>query len=349
VNGQLRNVVYVATSENWVFGFDADDWTPDEDTPPLVQRQLGNPGEIDKEGFHTIYPSNGISSTPVIDLGNPRDPSTGTLYVVAKVDKKFHVFALDLPTLAVRPRGDVIVTGTVSRGGRTVSFDESSEEKDHLNRPALLIAKHQLIIAFGSGPKNDNQRDTGDYHGWVMSYSLPDLVQTGVFVTTPTQGMGGIWQSGAGPAADDEGNIYFMTGNGRFRDAPNDPPRHQPDLADAFVKLSTGDGLRLVDWYAPRSREVLEACDLDLGASGPAVIQGSRKVLGAGKTGILYVLDKEAMGKTQPAFSKSDRENWRGDPGLECTTTTGQCFRVAENQNQLTADSKLKCQMDEYP
>src|SRR5262249_13335052 len=69
----------------------------------------------------------------------------------------------------------------------------------------------------------------------------------------------------------------------------------------------------------------------------------------AGKTGILYVLDKEAMGKTQPVFSKSDRENWRGDPGLECTTTTGQCFRVAENRNQLTADSKLNCQMGGYP
>src|SRR6266853_6473099 len=29
VKGRLRNVVYVATSENWVYGFDADDRTPD--------------------------------------------------------------------------------------------------------------------------------------------------------------------------------------------------------------------------------------------------------------------------------------------------------------------------------
>src|SRR5262249_7676977 len=154
-------------------------------------------------------------------------------------------------TLANR-RPPVIVTGKVSG----VSF-ESDKENDHLNRPALLISKHQLVVAFGSGPNNDFQREknvfntiTKDFHGWVMSYSLPDLRQTGVFVTTPTLGLGGIWQYGAGLAADDEGNVYFMTGNGRFRDAPNDPPV-QPDLADSFVKLSTSDGLQLMDWYAP--------------------------------------------------------------------------------------------------
>src|SRR5262249_49489854 len=105
VNGQLRNVVYVATSENWVYGFDADDWTPDDETPPLMRRQLeGIPDRIGNQDFYTIYPSNGVSSTPVIDLGNPPDPRNSTLYVVAKLDsdKKFRVFALDLRTLANR-------------------------------------------------------------------------------------------------------------------------------------------------------------------------------------------------------------------------------------------------------
>jgi hypothetical protein len=343
VKGRLRNVVYVATSENWVYGFDADDRTPDETTKPLMSAFLGNPAMIDKDDFHTIFPSNGISGTPVIDLGNPPDPSKGTLYVVAKLasDKKFHIFALDLSSLAIRLK--VIVSGKApgqdsSGHALTVSFDDSDSDADsnHLNRPALLISNNYLVVAFGSGPPK-NDWDAPNFHGWVMSYSLPDLVHSAVFITTPTKdtGMGGIWQSGNGPAADDQGNIYFLTGNGKFQ-----ATRGLPDLPNAFVKLANRDGtLQLLDWYSPPSRAVLQACDLDLGSSGPAVLQDAGKVLGVGKSGILYVLDKENLGKTDTALT--DADDWRGTP--DCTT--GQCFRVAENQYVPSAKAKLACSM----
>jgi len=336
VNGKPRNVVYVATSENMVYGFDADDRTPDEGTKPLMSVSLGTPSEIGKLGFYTIFPSNGITSTPVIDLGNPPNLSTGMLYVVAKLkqDNKFHIFALKLSSLAIQPNATgqmtgVIVSGTAP-GQAAISFDQS----DHLNRPALLISKNYLIVAFGSGPNND--WDAPSYHGWVMSYSLPNLVQTGIFVTTPSsKGMGGIWQSGNGPAADDQGNVYFMTGNGHFL-----PTNIPPDLPNAFVKLANLNGtLQLADWYTPPSRDALAACDLDLGTSGPSVVQGAGKVLGVGKSGILYVLDKENMGKTDAAALPA---NWRGAP--DCST--GKCFRVAENQYQPATVTQLACSLN---
>jgi hypothetical protein len=338
VNGQPRNIVYVATSENIVYGFDADDRTFDETTRPLMSASLGAPTEIDGDFFHTIRPSNGITGTPVIDLGSPPDAAKGTLYVAAKLkqDGKFHIFALDLTSLAVRisPGGqplNVVVAATApGQGSSRISFDGS----DHMNRPALLISGGRLIVAFGSGPKNDE--DCASYHGWVMSYSLPGLVQTGVFVTTPTTstGMGGIWQAGNGPAADDQGNVYVLTGNGHFQST-----RGLPDLANAFVKLSNAGagGLQLADWYAPPSRDVLEACDLDLGSSGPAVIQDAGKVIGAGKSGVLYVLDKDRMGKTDTALASPGA--WRGSP--DCTI--GQCFRVAKNQFEPTDKTQLAC------
>jgi hypothetical protein len=343
VGGRKRNVVYVATSENIVYGFDADDRTFDDTTKPLMSASLGAAQAIDGDFFHTITPSNGISGTPVIDLGNPADPGAGTLYVVAKLrqDNKFHIFALDLRSLAVRPnaageRTGVIVTATApGQGATTVSFDGS----DHLNRPALLISSGHLIVAFGSGPKND--WDCAGFHGWVLSYSLPDLVQTGAFVTTPSAatGMGGIWQAGNGPAADDQGNVYVMTGNGHFQST-----RGLPDLANAFVKLSHVDGvLRLTDWYSPPSREVLQACDLDLGSSGPAVLDGAGKVVGAGKSGILYVLNTDRMGGTDTALAVPG--SWRGAP--DCTR--GQCFRVAENEYELAAKTKLPCNISASP
>src|SRR5262249_5451246 len=147
VDGRLHNVVYVATSENMVYGFDADDRRPAEQTPPLMSVSLGAPVKIGQQNFYTIYPSNGISSTPVIDLGTPPDPANGTLYVVAKLnsDNKFHIFGLGLTSLAVRPDASGHTAGTIVTGtspgqdGATLRFDS---DKDHLNRPSLLISKN---------------------------------------------------------------------------------------------------------------------------------------------------------------------------------------------------------------
>jgi hypothetical protein len=347
VAGHPHNVVYVATSENMVYGFDADDFSQDERTKPLAEVRLGDPSPVPSSDFGTIKPSNGISSTPVIDLGTPPDPARGTLYVVAKLnqDNNFHIFALDLGTLDIKPNAQgqktgVIVSGSAPgqnrRGKTTISFSG-----DHLNRPALLISDHRLVVAFGSGPNNDS--DAAGYHGWVISYSLPDLVQTGTFVTTPTTetGMGGIWQAGAGPAADDQGNIYVMTGNGHFQSAQG----RLPDLTDSFIKLENKDGtLKLADWYTPPSRDVMEACDLHLGASGPGIIEDAGRVVGAGKSGILYVLNKDAMGKTDAPFDLTAAGQWRGEPDCK----SGQCFRVAENQHHQM-NTKQACNMQGFP
>jgi hypothetical protein len=176
-----------------------------------------------------------------------------------------------------------------------------------------------------------------------MSYRLPGLDSQSKFVTTPNGGMGSIWQAGSGPAADDQGNIYFMTGNGHYQ---NMPGSSQPDLSDSFVKLGfSGDALQLADWYAPPSRDVLEACDLDLGSSGPGIIQDAGKVLGAGKSGILYVLDKGNMGKgSELAFDYS----YIWDGHADCNI--GQCFRIAENKYQEFAGSaKQACGMTGFP
>jgi hypothetical protein len=40
--------------------------------------------------------------------------------------------------------------------------------------------------------------------------------QTAVLNFTPNGEQGAVWQSGAGPAADPEGNVYVMAANGTF-------------------------------------------------------------------------------------------------------------------------------------
>ena len=128
-----------------------------------------------------------------------------------------------------------------------------------------------------------------------------------------------------------------MSGNGPFQST-----KPLPDLTNAFIKLANIDGaLRLADWYSPPSRDALAACDLDLGSSGPAVIQESGRVVGVGKSGILYVLNKDAMGRTDAALQNPTA--WRGTK--DCTAGHGQCFRVAENEYQSPATEQLACNL----
>lgn len=76
-----KNLVYVATSQNWVYAFDADD--TNQASPGIVwpPRKLGRARILTKDDIcaETIG-SVGITSTPVIDV------TTQTMYVVARID-----------------------------------------------------------------------------------------------------------------------------------------------------------------------------------------------------------------------------------------------------------------------
>ena len=101
--------------------------------------------------------------------------------------------------------------------------------------------------------------------------------------------MGGIWQSGNGPAADPEGNLYVMTGNGLFE------TNHQ--YSDSFVKLSPD--LKVLDWFTPWNYKKLNDLDLDLGSAGPMLLPKSDQLVGGGKQGWLYLLSQTNLGKLQ--------------------------------------------------
>jgi len=207
IGGTVHNTVFVATEHDSVYAFDAD--TP---SPPLWQTSFMSPAA----GITTvssadvnctvITPEIGITSTPVID------PNSGTLYVVAATKENgtfFHrVHALDVMT-GTDKVPPVVIQGNVpgtGDGSANVSF----VSLQHLQRAALLLSNGALYIAFAS------YCDLTPYHGWVFAYDAQTLAQVGIFNDTPNGQRGGIWQSGGGPAADANGNVYVMTGNGTF-------------------------------------------------------------------------------------------------------------------------------------
>ena len=65
-------------------------------------------------------------------------------------------------------------------------------------------------------------------------------------MTTPNGGMGGFWMSGAGVAADANGNIFIASGNGDF-----DMTSNPVETGDTILKLGQNQSLTLLDYFTP--------------------------------------------------------------------------------------------------
>jgi hypothetical protein len=131
----------------------------------------------------------------------------------------------------------------------------------------------------------------------VLGYDRATLQQVAVFNDSPNGFQGGIWLSGNGPAADGNGNIFVISGNGTF-DANT---TGGVDFGDSFLKLNAAGGLALLDFFTPFDQAAISANDFDLGSSGPLLLPDQtgahpHLVLGAGKNGTGYLVDRDNMG-----------------------------------------------------
>ena len=309
IGGKRRNVVYAATMHSSVYAFDADD--PDASQPLWKTSFLDEKNGVFAcpinevgGGDTNIYPEVGIVSTPVIDL------ATLTLYCTSKtkevaadggVTYPTRIRALNLITGQPRPISGVKVEGTVAgtgdgaNGDGTLSFDPPR----HQNRPGLLMLRGVLYIAFGS------HSDITPYHGWVFAYDARTLRQIAIWCATPNGktdpsgyplGAGGIWQSGQGLTADTLGNIYLEVGNGSFS-----ADTGGADYGDSFVKIRLqGSKFNVIDYFTPYNQDWLNRVDADLGVSGPMLIPGANQIVGGGKEGRLYLMNKDNMGGYDP-------------------------------------------------
>jgi uncharacterized protein (TIGR03437 family) len=287
----VRNVVYVATMHNSVYAFDADSTAA---IAPLWKTNLGPAvptATFDEPGFfdpyNNITPENGILGTPVID------PASQTIYLVADTYANgtyaFVLHALDITTGLERPDGPSTIQAKVAgTADDQLNGFLSLVPGELLQRPGLLLLNGVVYIAFGS------HGDELPYHGWALGYSASNIQeQVTAFCTTPNGDMGSIWQAGRGLATDGQGNIYAVTANGDYDGITN--------FSQSFLKFATTPAFSLSDWFTPDDWQALSDADLDLGATGPVLIPGTTLIAGAGKEGVVYVLDTTApMGHLQP-------------------------------------------------
>jgi uncharacterized repeat protein (TIGR03806 family) len=321
-----HNVVYVATEHNTLYAFDADD-NSGANASPLWQTSFINPGAgintvpSGDVGTTDITPEVGITSTPVID------PITSTIYVVVKTKEPGPAYvqrlhALDLGTGAERTnfKSPNVIGATNYPGVGTGDNDGAGHVlwnplRSHC-RPALTLLNGAVYMAFAS------HGDNGPYHGWMMAYNATNIAQqVGIYNATPNGGLGGFWDGGGGPSVDAQGNLYFQTGNGTFDGDLNVSSTN--NYAMSVLKLSTTNGIKLIDYFAPSNAVSLSGADQDLGASAPIILPDSagsaahpRLVVGGGKTPPVYVMDRDNMGRFN-GTSGADNivQQFNGGPG----------------------------------
>jgi hypothetical protein len=201
VGGGTRDIVYVTTVNNSVYAFDANDA---EASAPLWHVNFGAPANVHSTDFGCldINGQMGIIGTPVIDKAR------GVLYVVALtkaggatgplVGFTQRLHALDVATGADLPESPVVVSA--------LGFNALMQNQ----RPALMLANGMVYVGYAS------HCDKEPYHGFLMAYDAKTLTQVSVLNTSPTGSEASIWQSGQGPAADEQGNVYVVTGNGSW-------------------------------------------------------------------------------------------------------------------------------------
>lgn len=285
-----RDVVYVATMHNSVYAFDADDPAA---AVPYWQRSLepsctlpdSNIG-FNCHPYRDIEVEIGIISTPVIDA------TAGSMFAVTftrigkpgsfNAEYQHWLHKLDIATGADRPGSPVRIQASFPKPQGAVEFDSKCQNQ----RASLLLTGGVLHIGFAS------YCDSGPYHGWIIGYESSTLQPAGAFCVTPSGTEGGVWQAGTGLSADDNGNVYFLTGNGSFDAA-------QANFGNCLVKLSRQLGL--LDWFAPFNTQALSSQDADLGSSGAVLLPDTDLLVGGGKEGRLYLIDRTNLGHFNPA------------------------------------------------
>jgi hypothetical protein len=355
----VADKLYVFTMTNTAYIFDVNSGAE------LKRRQLASPfdpadiANPPQRGMdlHNIYRNWGITATPVIDV------ATGTIYVATfgkpnansqNIERNNMLWVLDANTLADK-QPPLLIAGNADNGGGGISNGLTVPYQKMRAGLGLLTddtGNKALIISFSINGENPN----GPGHGFVVAYDVRGLNREGGFTPTPAVwnvtpggGAGGIWMSGSGPAIEGAA-IYLATGNGM------DPGTTPGNFGESFVKLrympgvaGVNDGkptLEVADFWGAFSDFGRADVDQDLGSAGVFIIPEHGNLIGGGKDGILYNLNKDNLGKHtwNPHFNLPFVASYLPNPpngaaGLPTTTPANPNWPIVNLDRNLPAQT----------
>jgi outer membrane protein assembly factor BamB len=270
--GSTTAILITASQSNVVQAFDA------ASGKQLWRRSVGRPVAGSSLPCGNINPL-GITGTPVID------PSTQAVFfdaAVEEADGPHHkVFGLSLKDGSILNGWPVDVAAALQKAGRR--FDARTQNQ----RTALSLLDGTVYMGFGG-----HFGDCGDYHGWVLGFSVNDPGKVASFESRARGGA--VWAPGGLSVVGH--NIFFATGNTFGARTWSDGEavfRLAPDLRRS-------DGKR--DFFAPSDWRRLDADDEDLGGSNPIALNvhgssGNQALMVAlGKDRKAYLLDRDNLG-----------------------------------------------------
>ena len=347
--------LYVFSMTNTAFVFDVNtgaELARRQLAPPFDPADIANPPGLGMD-LHNIYRRWGITATPVIDV------ATRTIYVTtfgkpapgsANNERLNQLWILDADTLADR-KPPVVIAGEADNGGGGISNGVTTPYQKLRAGLGLLTdgaGNKAVVISFSINGENPR----GPGHGFVVAYDVRGLNRDAGFTpapaiwnVTPGGGAGGIWMSGSGPAIDGE-DIYLATGNGM------DPGTMAGNFGECFVKLRYTAGaagvdngkpkLAVADFWGAFSDFGRADEDQDLGAAGVVLIPETGNLIGGGKDGILYNLDKNNLGKDSwnPQFNLPFVATYlpnqpNGAAGLPTTTAANPNWPIVNRDRNL--------------
>jgi hypothetical protein len=351
----VGNKLYVFTMTNTAFVFDVNsgaELARRQLAAPFDPADIANPPGLGMD-LHNIYRKWGITATPVIDV------ATGSLYVTTfgkpnagsqNIERNNMLWILDANTLADKQQ-PVLIAGNADNGGGGISNGFTTPYQKLRSGLGLLTdggGNQAVIISFSI----NGEKPEGPGHGFVVAYDVRGLNRQAGFTpapaiwnVTPGGGAGGIWMSGSGPAIEGE-HIYLATGNGM------DPARKAGNFGECFVKLRYTAGVAGVnggkptlvvdDFWGAFSDFDRADVDQDLGAAGVVLIPERGNLIGGGKDGILYNMNKDKLGQTtwDPHFNLPFVATYlpaqpNGGAGLPTTTPANPNWPIVNRDRNL--------------
>ena len=242
----VRNVVYVATNNDSVYAFDADDpaasaplWRVNYTNPaagivPVSRTDVGQAC-----GTYVDFAGNiGIGGTPVID---PR-VADDVLRHAHEGERRVRPAAArgrhprrqrSGPAVPLVIQASVVGTGDGRDAQNNIAFNAAHAQSARrrccsITAPSTSRGPRTAIrVRITAGSSATTRRR---------------LQQVMVYNTSPDGGLGGIWHSGGGLTADPAGNLYALTGNGSFNGDTGGR-----NFGNSFIKVSpAGHAPRLV-------------------------------------------------------------------------------------------------------